>query len=330
MLAEQVGTLTFNDANGFLDVFTTDFILDGTSWDVRITRTSKYSNAAQNGLNGPTGIIDYTISFLHKCWQATLTPPKFDDASLFYSLEEAQSFLFANMKSSENCGGITQELIYVSGPVVNPDLSTIYTLTDGQPGDKTLIQGVVNTNEWLGSYSLLIKGTNGQFDPSPFAFGNEGLFNTVNSSPILIKIDNPCVNSIVNFDNGFTIANPFEVEVGFTQKVINEKGPKDSASDEKGNGYDVCGPLQYSFSYLDFIKATNDKAFQINFNHNEDQADDVSMVLNSVPFGREIRREILMTIRLVQYPTSTPAEILTELVYRECLPTNFRGERVTD
>ena len=46
MLAEQVGTLTFNDANGFLDVLTTDFKLDGTSWNVRITRTSKYSNAA--------------------------------------------------------------------------------------------------------------------------------------------------------------------------------------------------------------------------------------------------------------------------------------------
>ena len=44
MIAEQVGTLTFNDANGFLDVFTTDFNLDGKSWDVRITRTSIHSN----------------------------------------------------------------------------------------------------------------------------------------------------------------------------------------------------------------------------------------------------------------------------------------------
>ena len=141
MIAEQVGTLSFNDENGFLDVFTTDNNLDGTSWEVRITRTSIYSNAVQNQFDGPTGIIDITISFVHKCWKATLTAPIFDVSTLFYSLEEAQQFLFTDMKSSENCGGITQELIYVSGPVVDPDLSTIYTLTGGQPGDKTLIQG---------------------------------------------------------------------------------------------------------------------------------------------------------------------------------------------
>ena len=45
MIAEQVGTLTFNDANGFLDVFTTDNNLDGTTWQVRITRTGIYSKA---------------------------------------------------------------------------------------------------------------------------------------------------------------------------------------------------------------------------------------------------------------------------------------------
>ena len=77
----------------------------------------------------------------------------------------------------------------------------------------------------------------------------------------MIVIDNPCVNSIVNFDNGFSIPNPFEVELGLTKTVINEKGPKDSASDLKGNGYDVCGPLEYTLSFLDFIKATNNRAF---------------------------------------------------------------------
>ena len=65
------------------------------------------------------------------------------------------------------------------------------------------------------------------------------------------------------------------MDLGFTKTVVNEKGPKDSASDLKGNGYDVCGPLEYNISFLDFIKATNNRAFQINIIKNTDQADDV-------------------------------------------------------
>lgn len=51
------------------------------------------------------------------------------------------------MKSSEDCGGITHELIYSSGPLLlptPPDLSSIYTESIAAGGDRTQLEGMID------------------------------------------------------------------------------------------------------------------------------------------------------------------------------------------
>ena len=61
-----------------------------------------------------------------------------------------------------------------------------------------------------------------------------------------------------------------------------------------------------------------------------DSADDFSMQLKSVPYGREINENIRLEISLIGYPSATPAIFETRLVYRECLPESFEAPYVGD
>ena len=62
-----------------------------------------------------------------------------------------------------------------------------------------------------------------------------------------MTILNPCVNSIVNADNGLILTD-LEVPIGQTLISLDFNGPTDSASVTYGNGYDKCGPLTYQIT----------------------------------------------------------------------------------
>ena len=113
--AITTNVLFFKDANGFLDVETTDIALDQETFYVRLTKESIYSELPQDDLIGPLGIYRIYIHFIDPCWLATITPAFFDDSSLTYSLFEFQEFFLTNMEVSIDCGGVTQELVYKSG-----------------------------------------------------------------------------------------------------------------------------------------------------------------------------------------------------------------------
>jgi len=51
----------------------------------------------------------------------------------------------------------------------------------------------------------VIRSTNGKADGSDTARGTGGLFKSVDSDPIQIKIVNPCLRSVVNEDLGLKI-----------------------------------------------------------------------------------------------------------------------------
>ena len=99
-----------------MDVETSDYSLDGKTWQLRLTKTSLWSNEAP-------GNHFITISFLDPCHGATLTAPAFNINSSSVMLFDSLSFSFTNLKSNINCGGITQELVYTSGPLIS-QLST--------------------------------------------------------------------------------------------------------------------------------------------------------------------------------------------------------------
>ena len=101
------------------------------------------------------------------------------------------------------------------------------------------------TRTWLGTHSLVIRGTNGKQDNSATARGNGGLFGSIDSSPILVQIIDPCINSVVNSDKAFSFPATFKLASGQTKNQLQIDGPSNSISLLYGNGFDRCGPLKY-------------------------------------------------------------------------------------
>ena len=143
-----------------------------------------------------------------------------------------------------------------------------------------------------------------------------------------MTITDPCHDSIVNSDplNQFGIEKIFRVPQGSDERILSTDGPSDSVSLAYGNGYDICGPLSYQFTNagdgLPFAFSSHE-----NFSYSVEQminaADKFNMKLTSVPFGLEIEETVKLEIKLIGYPSSSPAIFNLQIIYRECLPENF-------
>lgn len=143
------------------------------------------------------------------------------------------------------CGGSTYQFVYVSGPrmsAVEPMAG--YSITQLANGSMQ-VTGSAADLSWVGRHSLKLKCFNGQTDLSPTARGNSGLFASVFSTVVTLEIADPCVESVVNSDDGLVIG---AVSVPLGQTVSNRfySGPTNSASLEHGNGFDLCGQLAYT------------------------------------------------------------------------------------
>ena len=99
--------------------------------------------------------------------------------------------------------------------------------------------------DWIGVHEFELKATLGTFS-STNERGNDGLYNSVTSTETLtVTIENPCVTSVVNSDVGLVISD-IEVPLNEENIQVNYAGPTDSASLSYGNGYDKCGPIEYT------------------------------------------------------------------------------------
>ena len=160
------------------------------------------------------------------------------------------------------CGGYTYELEYLSyGPM--------YTGTFTDEADYMLTstpsyQAIITDYSWLGTHPFRIKCTNGVPDASPDARGNGGLFLTVYSDPIDVLIIDPCLISVVNGDSAIEKLR-LKVPEDYETATLDFAGPTDSASVLYGNGYDICGDLEYtilgarkeSWNYMAFTPTVN-------------------------------------------------------------------------
>ena len=164
------------------------------------------------------------------------------------------------------------------------------------------------TRTWLGTHSLVIRGTNGQQDSSATARGDGGLFDSVDSSPILVTIIDPCINSVVNSDNAFSLPSTFKVASGQTKNQLRIDGPSNSISLVYGNGFDRCGPLKYVLvdsSGLPFVNSQ----FSLDVKPITDAADNVTLTLSSIPSGLDVTVYFKLEVSLKDYPLSTPVSL---------------------
>lgn len=98
-----------------------------------------------------------------------------------------------------------------------------------------------------------------------------------------MEILDPCLKSIVNLDSSFFV---YELIVPNekTEEKFFFKGPTDSTSKKYGNGYDICGPLNYSLlddSYGQFELS----GLSSSVSKNSNAADNISFMLTVNQYG---------------------------------------------
>jgi len=94
-------------------------------------------------------------------------------------------------------------MLDVSLAPVNADLSS-YNLNEISE-TRVEMKGALQTFSWLGLHTIKIKSTNGKKNTDSNARGKEGLFRSLLSREMQIKIVNPCLNTVVNEDKGLVL-----------------------------------------------------------------------------------------------------------------------------
>mgnify|MGYP001626772723 CR=1 FL=1 len=115
----------------------------------------------------------------------------------------------------------------------------------------------------------------------------------------------PCPKSIVNLDASFFV-DELIVPNDKTEEKFFFNGPSDSVSKKIGNGYDICGPLNYSLlddEYGQFeLSGLSSSVIK-----NSNTADNISFMLKVNQYGgSNIQTKFTLVAALVDYPTSTP------------------------
>ena len=79
--AEKLVLTHFSLTNGWLDLQTSDYALDGEVWSINLFMRSIYSNAPKRD-----GELVFEIEFRDNCWDSILEPAKFRETSATYDL----------------------------------------------------------------------------------------------------------------------------------------------------------------------------------------------------------------------------------------------------
>ena len=239
---------------------TSDYGLDGEIWTIRLYKRSTYSNSPKQD-----GEYVFDIEFRDICWDSVLEPPYFRQSPYVFDLWQFQRVVFAEMQDTTLgngfCGGITSELLYISGPqydATHPQGADLFMYDRRQlDADNFVYEGSMDYRQWLGTHYFQIKSRLGVPSNAAEPRGDGGLYGTAYSEVVPLTIIDPCKNSTVNADDGFFLEN-FFVPTLRSEHTVNYDGPTDFISDVYGNGYDKCGPRRYSF-YDDFGEPFTDR-----------------------------------------------------------------------
>lgn len=57
------------------------------------------------------------------------------------------------------------------------------------------MEGNLNTDAWIGTHKLIVRGTNGLANNAPDARGNNGIFGSADSLPLTLVVETPCLKA---------------------------------------------------------------------------------------------------------------------------------------
>ena len=165
--------LFHSKSNGWMDLLTSDYTLDGEIWKIKLLMKSIFSETSSNKA---AHIFD--IEFRDICWDSVLKPPVLAVPYYEYDLWEKQGISLSPMIDESKglaCGGYTHEIFYLAGPMFNASLAPINAdlspFTINELSTKIEIKGALQNFTWIGLHTFQIKATNGKKDSDPMARG---------------------------------------------------------------------------------------------------------------------------------------------------------------
>ncbi len=95
----------------------------------------------------------------------------------------------------KDCGGYTNDLVYVSGPAADSSQPKGADLTQLSVGESSagdyLVEGMINDSAWIGTHSIKIVSRNGILNQESTR-GDKGLFGSAESTIFTFEIKHPC------------------------------------------------------------------------------------------------------------------------------------------
>ena len=263
---------------------------------------------------------EFDITFIDACWSAEIEPVKFPQKSYTYRLyEDDISVLFTPMQVDSECGGKSYELQYVSGP--NSGLAREITVTSDR------FFASLNSRQWAGTHTFRVNALNGVYDPNS-TLGNKGIYGSKTSGPVTITVLDPCNASLISDQAGFI--EELEIPFGQTETSYIQKAPKNSASAQYGNGYDLCGPYQYKILNLNKERVESEH-FAISAKTDLVNGDDIKLVVSSkYSDGPLIKKDFYVEISYRDYPRQKSLVWPITIQYRECKVESFTASKIFD
>ena len=232
------------------------------------------------------------------------------------------------------CGGFTYSLVYVSGPLSQEDLVSVYEIAPAGAGQH-VIRGEIKDERWFGPHVIRIRGTNG-VAPSrrlreltgASTRGNNGLFNSIFSDPMTIEIENPCLDAVLNPNRNLGVPQALTVPVGDTEATWQILGTEDSISVAFGNGYNLCGNRVYEVLTPDGRPYLSDSfSMVIESSDASEGADLINFTLQSFEEGPIYTKLVKVDVYLERYPDKR-ISFPIELGFRECYASGFGGSQI--
>ena len=290
----------------------------------------------QKGNQGPSGITTVEIKLWDPCWKVPLTAAVFDNTRLSYDLYNTQNIQYTDFSyvgNSAQCRGQTQELIYLSGPkssLIGKNIENLYTVKPGSAPNSNDLTGMFKTFDWLGKHVFVVRGTVGSEDNSSTARGKNGFYNSIDSTPLILTITNPCDSAIVNNRGGatgsFVVQQTLSPREGESTILLIQDGPIDSISYKTGI-VDFCGPLYYEITHADGRKPSG---FSFKVDTLIGKRDKLFWQVETFEEGNAINVAAQIEVGLIDYLFSMPTKQKFDIVFRECAPRDFKSYFIPD
>ena len=119
----ETTVITHSTTDGQMSFDTSDFVLDGEIWTIRLYKRSTYSIGPKQD-----GVYLFDIEFRDICWDSSIQAAEFHNPDYEFDLWQFESMLYTEMVDMSQvtgyCGGYTSVLEYTAGPVFDPITGT--------------------------------------------------------------------------------------------------------------------------------------------------------------------------------------------------------------